>query len=323
MLTHSVTHAHTHTHTHTHTLTRSHTRTHTRARAQPHSITHAHTHTYKCTHARTLTHTHTQRITHAHAPTRMLTRTHTHIIKKHTHTLRNETVSRTHARSHTVAHNQGVSICRTIYLSIYLALIVSVYLFLHRFLPSVHPPTLLFHLSLRCCNDARLRCNTVGSAVAPRCDGMLRRARRHHTTAPASSSPSNPMAECCRVPPEYPAIEPPALRFPFVCARVRRRVPHRCSSEKWGVLRRGPPTPREYAPSTRRAPAAGFASHGLQLFATMTRVKAIKAVAISDYNRCAITRAVAFSDFNRYKVMPAVAISDYTTYESHKCCSHQ
>ena len=127
--------------------------------------------------------------------------------------------------------------CRTIYLSIYLALIVSVYLFLHLFLPFIHLSIYSsIYLSLRCCNDAQVRCDTVRSAVAPRCDGMLRTARRHHTTAPASSSPSNPMAECSRVPPEYPAIEPPALRFPF-CARECGGACHTGAAARAGACR--------------------------------------------------------------------------------------
>ena len=117
------------------------------------------------------------------------------------------------------------------------------------------PIYLLFHPSIWCCNDAQLRCNTARIAVAPRCEGMLHRARRHRTTAPASSSPSDPMAEYSRVPPEYPAIEPPALRVPgareSAAARatpVQQREPGRTA------LR--PTHPREY-PSAEYPPSTG------------------------------------------------------------------
>jgi hypothetical protein len=222
-------------HRHTHTM---HARTHTHT--LPHSRTHAHT--------RTNTHTHANR------HTRAGTHTHTHSIMTVSHTHRTHTCMHAHthtrARSltHTVAHTQGisVSICRSIYPSIHLAPIVSIHL--------------LFHLSLRCCIDARLRCNTVCIAAAPRCDGMLRRARRHHTTAPASSSPSNPTAECSRVPPEYPAIEPPALRF-ALCARECGGACHTGAAARAGACRAEAHPPHV---STRRVPAEPrpLGSHG-------------------------------------------------------------
>jgi hypothetical protein len=213
-------HKHAQYHTRTHSHLHMHERTHTRA----HTQTHARTNTKDRTRTRTHTHAHT------HAPTQYR--------KKHAHS-DSITHASTLTHTHRCTHPRYLCIHVSNDLSTYLSSSDCICLcILASILPSVHLSTyLLFHLSLRCCNDARLRCNTVCIAAAPRCDGMLRRARRHHTTAPASSSPSHPMAECSRVPPEYPAIELPALRFPFVCARVRRRVPHRCSSESRGVPR--------------------------------------------------------------------------------------
>jgi hypothetical protein len=65
----------------------------------------------------------------------------------------------------------------------------------------------------------------------------------------------------------------------------------------------------------------------------MTRIKAMKAVAISDCSRYKttravaitykITQAVAISDYEYYKITRAVAISDFDTYLSHKGWSYQ
>ena len=174
------------------------------------------------------------------------------------------THARTHALTHTVPQTQGicVSMCRTIYLSIFLALITCMYLFFHvSILLSVHLSMyLLFHLSIRCCKDAQLRCNKVCIAAAPRCDGMLRRARRHHTTAPASSPPSNPVAECSRVPPEYPAIEPARPPLPL-CVRESGGACHTGAAARAGACRTEAHPPHV---STRRVPAEPrpLGSHG-------------------------------------------------------------
>ena len=186
-----------------------------------------------------LTHTHTHSHTHAHA------HAHAHSIM-HTNT---HSQSRTHAQTHILVHTRHLCIHVSIDLSIHLSssdymyvsilpsILRSVHLSIYSlFHLSIYPPTLHIYRSIRCCNDARLRCNTVCIAAAPRCDGMLHWARRHRATAPASSSPSHPIAECSRVPlstlrSSRPPSASPCVRESAAARRtpVQQREPERAA----------------------------------------------------------------------------------------------
>ena len=128
---------------------------------------------------------------------------------------------------------------------------------------------LFFSLSIFPCTYSSIYLSGVAkmrSCVATRCALPPHRAAmeccagRDGTTRPRRRPRLRPTQSPSA--PEYPLSTLRSSRPPsasLVCAKVRRRVPHRCSRESRGVPRRGPPTPREYPPSTRRAPAARFA----------------------------------------------------------------